>query len=540
MRLRFLCLLLLIAPVALAQTKTAVTVTDLTRIKQVGGIDLSPDGTQALYTLMTIEPTPDQPSEYEYRTHIYLTGLKPGDTRALTHGSESARQPVWSPDGKQIVFVRSVKGKGQLFVLPLGGGEAYQLTNLSYGASDPKWSPDGQRIVFSATVPMAEMLTDSLLNPGKRTPAWSLEKPGFSSNSFVRPDPNIKPNPDGSLAEIRAYLAKDVVDKKAKVINRLNFLGESTTEPDPSFTHLYLTDVRDGAIAKPLTRGFSSTQGAEWLPNGQGLLAVTDRDSTLHPDRELDNAITFIPANGSGARTMVLAEAGKTFIGPCISPDGRMLAFLTSPSTGVNFPQVGLATLSGSSVSTIRLVAFDRSAGGLRWATGASGKGKNAVSGPMLYFTASANGGVPLYRLDPTTQQVTQLTDVERGITSFDVAGSRLVFAQTAVTNPSELYAADALAKNAVKLADHNEWVTQRQLSSPEKRTFKNSLGQEIDYWIMKPTSLASGKKHPLLLNMHGGPTAMWGPGEASMWHEFQYMTAQGYGIVYANPRGLA
>ncbi len=54
----------------------------------------------------------------------------------------------------------------------------------------------------------------------------------------------------------------------------------------------------------------------------------------------------------------------------------------------------------------------------------------------------------------------------------------------------------------------------------------------------MKPANFETGKKYPLLLNMHGGPTAMWGPGESSMWHEFQYMCSQGYGIVYANPRG--
>ncbi|MBP6795951.1 MAG: S9 family peptidase, partial [Saprospiraceae bacterium] len=46
------------------------------------------------------------------------------------------------------------------------------------------------------------------------------------------------------------------------------------------------------------------------------------------------------------------------------------------------------------------------------------------------------------------------------------------------------------------------------------------------------------GKKYPAILNIHGGPTAMWGPGEQSMWHEFQYYTGKGYVIVYANPRG--
>ena len=54
----------------------------------------------------------------------------------------------------------------------------------------------------------------------------------------------------------------------------------------------------------------------------------------------------------------------------------------------------------------------------------------------------------------------------------------------------------------------------------------------------MKPTVLENGKKYPLLLQMHGGPTAMWGPGEASMWHELQYFCAHGYGVVYPNQRG--
>ena len=202
--LKHLLLLLFVATQTVcAQTKSKVTVTDLTRIKQVGGIELAPDGKRALYTLTTIEPntekkTDGQLDDYEYKTHIWLTDLKPGDAKALTHGAESARQATWSPDGTQIAFARTVKGKSQLFILPLNGGEAWQLTKGEYGASTPIWSPDGKRIVFTSSVPMAQMMTDSLLNPGKTGPAWSLEKPGFAGNAFIKPDKKIKPNPDGS------------------------------------------------------------------------------------------------------------------------------------------------------------------------------------------------------------------------------------------------------------------------------------------------------------------------------------------------------
>jgi dipeptidyl aminopeptidase/acylaminoacyl peptidase len=127
-----------------------------------------------------------------------------------------------------------------------------------------------------------------------------------------------------------------------------------------------------------------------------------------------------------------------------------------------------------------------------------------------------------------------------------------VVFAKTEVANPSELFVGSftgasvqrPVTGNAVKLSNHNDWVSGKTLSFPEKRTYKNSKGQTVEYWIMKPAAVvandaaAPGKKYPLVLNMHGGPTAMWGPGEPSMWHEFQYLCAQGYGLVYANPRG--
>jgi dipeptidyl aminopeptidase/acylaminoacyl peptidase len=555
-----LCWLLMLTGVAVAQPNPrAIVATDLTRINQVGGIALSPDGTRAVYTLTSIEPNADKPGDFEYRTHLYLTNLKPGDSRALTHGPESARQPVWSPDGRRLAFVRAVKGKSQVFVLPLDGGEAYQLTNLPTGASGPVWSPDGGRISFSSTLTMSELLADSLVNPGRKLPGWSLEKPGFSDNAFLTPPKSVTANADGSLAEIRAYLAKDVLDKKAKVINRLNFQGEATTEPELNFTHLYTAEVNETNTVtgkpRPLTRGFYSFGAATWLPDGSAVLATSNRDTLASPDRDRDIAIYQLMADGSGRRTVLLADAGKRYTNPTLSPDGRDLAVLVSPSDGVNYGHLALTTLVGGRAGTVQEVAFDRSATAMRWATATAapiGKGvrvsrnRQTVSamGNMLYLLAPSNGGFPLYRLDAATRQLTQLTDETIGVGDMSVAGNSIVFAKTEVANPSELYRADvpgATAKtltNAVKLTNHNDWVSGKALSMPVKHVYQNSKGQPVDYWIMPPTTVEPGKKYPLLLNMHGGPTAMWGPGEGSMWHEFQYMCSRGYGVVYANPRG--
>ena len=246
-----------------------------------------------------------------------------------------------------------------------------------------------------------------------------------------------------------------------------------------------------------------------------------------------------IASDGSGRVTTVLGEAGKTYGGAELSPDGKYLALLVNKSEGVGFPQLALATLNGLSAGTVEMIPFDRSASNLKWVSATTSTSrKPAVTNSTLYFTAPSNGGFSLYRLNATTKQVEQLTDFDMGVSSFDAVGNQVVFAKTEVANPSELYKADGLAKGAVKLSNHNDWVAAKLLSYPEKRTYKNAKGQTIDYWIMKPAGLTAGKTYPLLVNMHGGPTAMWGPGEGSTWHEHQFFCSQGYGVVYANPRG--
>jgi dipeptidyl aminopeptidase/acylaminoacyl peptidase len=101
------------------------------------------------------------------------------------------------------------------------------------------------------------------------------------------------------------------------------------------------------------------------------------------------------------------------------------------------------------------------------------------------------------------------------------------------------LYMADAGLASPKRISAFNyNWVQNKQVIQPEKHEFTNDKGMTIEYWVMKPANYSPGKKYPLLLDIHGGPSAMWGPGENSMWHEFQYYCSRGYGVVYCNPRG--
>ena len=517
-----------------------VKVTDLLKVKTLGTLNLNNDGSLAVFTVLSIEPEAESKLDYKYSTQIWIVPTDGSSSpRQLTTAKESASQAVFSPDGKQIVFVRAADGKSQLFLLGLEAGEAIQLTKSKYGASNPKWSPDGKQLLFSAGVSLKDLLNDSLLNPGKAVPLWSLEKPGMDNTAVLKNE--AKGNPDGTIEEVRAYLEKNAEDRKAKVITKLNHLDEMDVNGDMSFTHYFIMEARPGAKAVNISNGFCRFNSVDFTPDGKQLIINGNAESKEHPDRVLENCIYLANTDGSGLKK-ILGEKDKSFSSPRVSPSGKWLAFQYSGTSFVSIPTLALIPMDGTFKEKIDLT-FDRNKSFLNW----------SKDEKYIYFTSQSDGGQPLYRVNlskginiypPLSAlkdevKIEQLTGYESGIANYDLAGDKLVYVKTEVANPFELYVADATAKNAKRLSSFNSsWIAGKQLSFPEKHSFKNEKGMTIEYWVMKPTNYQPGKKFPLLLEIHGGPSAMWGPGESSMWHEYQYFCGKGYGVVYANPRG--
>ena len=508
-----------------AQDSRLIKVTDMLQIKSISGLSLNSDGSKAVFTVTSIEPDGDSKWESKYVNQLWLVSTEADTSPKQLTAKESSSQAAWSPDGNQIVFVRVAEGKPQLFLLSLNGGEAIQLTRFKYGAGNPKFSPDGKQIIFSASIPARDLLNDSILNPNHAIPVWSLEKPGFNKNEQLRNA--AKPNPDGSIEEVRAYLDNNASDKKAKVIDNLNFLEESTASSEMSFNHFFKTGIEAGSTVTALTHGFYNFSSVDFTPDGKQLIVSGNIDSLHHPDRSLENQIFITDDNGSRLRVL-LGEKDKIFNSPRISPSGKWLAFQFNNTSFVSVPQLAVMPLTGT-IKDIITIPFDRTKSNLTWSNDEK----------FIYLTAQSNGGAPIYRVDLSMRKVEQLSTYDAGITSMDLRNDKLLYVKTAVANPFELFIADATMKNEKRISNfNNEWINNKTISLPEKKTFTNDKGLTIEYWVMKPTNYEAGKKYPLLLEIHGGPSAMWGPGEASMWHEFQYFCSKGYGVVYCNPRG--
>jgi dipeptidyl aminopeptidase/acylaminoacyl peptidase len=518
---------LFMAVCSVAQNGTElIKVTDMLKIKTPANVSFNKDGSKALFTVTTIEPDGESKVEYKYVTQIWIVNTDGSSSPKQLTSKENSSQPVFSPDGKQIVFARFVDNKPQLFLLPLDGGEATQLTKYKYGASSPKWSPDGKQLLFSATIPLRDLIKDSVLNPGKQIPNWPFEKPGFSKNEQLKPS-TAKADPDGNIDEVRAYLENNAIDKKAKVVNKLNFLDETDVNPDQSFTQFFIVDAKADAKPVAVTKGFYRYNFIDFTPDGKQLIIGADIDSLQNADRSLEAEIFIADINGNNLRKIV-GEEGKNFNSPRVSPSGKWLAFQVGTTSFVSVPVLAIMPLNGTTKDIVE-IPFDRTKGNFIWSDDEK----------YIYFSAQSNGGAPVYRADISTKKVEQLTDYNAGINSFDLVGNKMIFVKTEVANPFEVYLANGAAKNQQRISSFNtDWIATKKLSIPEKHSFKNEKGMEIEYWVMKPTNYEAGKKYPLLLNIHGGPSAMWGPGENSMWHEFQYFCSKGYGVVYCNPRG--
>jgi dipeptidyl aminopeptidase/acylaminoacyl peptidase len=523
--MRTLTLFLLFVVTATFAQKKPIVASDLMKIVTTNNIQISPDGTKA--ALVVNRKAVRNENDYYYTRHLYILDLAgKEEPRQLTFGDRNDLSPQWSPDGKQIAFVRADGDKSQIWLLPLTGGEAHVLTRSEYGATNPKWSPDGKWILYTASIPMSAL-------EGK-TP-WAYERPGRTPGDEpnfkgMKPDEKKKvtASPDGSLADVRAWLAKNASESNPRVLYRQDLQGELNLQPDESFSHLFIKSL-DDEKAIQLTNGMQDFNNAAWSPDGKTIICDS-RAYEIHPDRELDSDIWTIDVASKTAKQLI-KWTGNSLADPQSSPDGTMIAFSVNTINGRFYSQnmIAVANATGDK-PTILTQSLDRDAGSFAW----SGDSKT------IYFTAQTEGDIPLFSVPARGGAITKVYGNDSGINDFDVSGDKVVAAVTETRNPWEIYQLNAKdPKSAKQITQLNEgWIKDRQIVYPKEFWTTRPDGSKVQYWVMEPVGKKEGTKYPTILNIHGGPSAMWGPGIFSMWHEYQLENSWGYGLVYCNPRG--
>jgi dipeptidyl aminopeptidase/acylaminoacyl peptidase len=523
---RFLVFLLLLAPLWLwAQAGQAPIVTsDVMKLTTASQLTLSPDGSRAVAVVTTRTQSGEK---YGYSRNLWLYDLVGNQSpRQLTHGDKGDGSPVWSPDGTSLAFVRGEEGRSQIWGLPLTGGEAYVITSTKNGASRPRWSPDGSKILFTSSIPYHQMEGN--------TP-WEYERPGRTRGD----EPNwkalkeeekkaISATPDGSLEEVRAWLAKNVVNNNPRVLNRLQFQGEQGLQPEWRFTHIYVQEARPGAKELALSSGLVSYSNPEWSPDGRQIL-LTASTSSLAPDYERQSELWVMDADGTNLRTLLKMETHNVSNGS-FSPDGKLILFSASPidDRHATQSQLGVVQANGQNPQIIT-ASYDRDVSSAQW----------SEDSKTIYFTSSTEGDIPLLSIPAKGGTIQPIVEGKGGVMNYDIRKGRVVYTYTSVSNPHEVFVMDLKSKKPRQISRLNSnWVSEKRVQPFKEYWITRPDGMKVHYWVIEPAQRKDGSKYPTVLEIHGGPTAMWGPSSFSMWHEWQLLASWGYGVVFCNPRG--
>jgi dipeptidyl aminopeptidase/acylaminoacyl peptidase len=470
-------------------TKCKITAEDLYRIHFVNDPQVSPDGERVVFVQTIMD------EKKKYRSHLFIQQIKSKEVIQWTNGETKDTQPRWSPDGKQIAFLSNRTGKNQIWHISSAGGEATRLTHCKNGVNTFSWSPEGKTILFSTPLSSQDSLTEQEESEGKQ----------------------------------------DV--KEPYVVNHLRYKSDGLGLLDGKHSQLVLINLKTKKL-RQLTDGEYDHSDGAWSPDGSKIALVANRSGNEFETFKSDLYVISLQ-NGEWKQ---LTNGTGSFSSPVWSPDGTKLSCLGHELEydGATLERVWVFDVESGEMTCITgqwdVHAGDAAIGDMRSGHSSSGAIWSVV-GKGLYFLASENGNTNLYYTDlnGSIQQLGAATN--RHVFSFSL-DSKQEFALLGVSdpqNPGDLYCLSLIDGTEQRLTAVNEWLHEIELSAPEPLEFSVQDGWKIHGWILKPVGFQEGVKYPMVLEVHGGPHAMYAN---TFFHELQLLAAQGYVILYTNPRG--
>lgn len=394
---------LCLSPPAVAQEGGAdlLEVADYLELERVGGPQLSPDGSQVIFTRSHVNRLEDR-----FDSELWIMDADGSRARFLTKGSG----PQWSPDGTRIAYLAPGDPSGtQLFVRWMDAeGATSQITRVTETPTSFKWSPDGESLAVVMLVPERE--------------SWSIDMPAA---------------PDGA----NWTAAPRMVSKTHYRQDRVGFLAEG-------FTHLFVVPA-SGGTPRQLTEGswnvgarFSGIgfgAGISWTPNGDEIFFDGLMDEAPELDGYGQNYIYAVNVASGGIR-QVVSEKGN-WGGPEVSPDGSTVAFFGYPFTLQTYTTTELyAAPSAGGAPRLMSADLDRDVGGIFW----------DPQGGGVYFSAGNEGTQNLYRAASDGSGVRQVTDGTHMLSVNSITSTgRAVGSISSPQHPGDVVSIDLRARSA-------------------------------------------------------------------------------------------
>ncbi len=493
--------------------KRVLAVEDLFKLKQIGEPTFRPGTTEVYYTIAQANE-----KENSYRRAIWRFKEH---SQQFTQGLTSDFSIKCSPNGETLAFVsirgapgqddKGVKPTPQIYVMPFTGGEAVQLTSVENGVTDFNWSKDSKKIVFISRLNKEE-----------------LEKPS--------PDKLRKMDSDDlALLEMKKK-QNEKVKVDPRVIRRADYLLDTTFRDDRN-GQIFVIDLKSKKTKRWTNNTDFDIQQAFLALDNSYVFSV--RQKAEEDDETRNYELLKITEEGkisiiTEIQSWGLTSWGWTSAPLDLSPDDKYIAMnlLDKEKKALGFTQVVLINVEDGS-QKILAEEVDAEKFLLKW----------SQDNKYLYFQVEEKSVCGIWRINIDENKTEQIVGGIKYILGYDLSkdGEWLTYQAYQVTDPSMLYKYHIPSKTEELLhAPNEEFLNKIQLGKTEEIWFN---GYEDDYkingWILRPPGFSSEKEYPLALNIHGGPHVMWTPHQSiPLFHEFQLLAAEGYVVIYCNPRG--
>lgn len=506
-----LSIVILVFAVTASAQKRNITEKDLFDFAWVGDPQVSPDGSTVAFVKVTVNA-----AKTSYDTSIWSVSTSGTDEpRRMTSGTRDTT-PRWSPDGKFLAFVRSPETPGttaapQLYMLSMSGGDSWGFTSLPRGAGGPIWSPDGKWIAFgnSAT-------PDEIARQGKPAP----------------------PPADGRETDVR-------------VITRAVYRSDGGGYIDNNHpNHLWVISAPKSPEEKPqpkqLTSGAYNEGSFVWSRDGSQIYYTTNRTFEPYYDEIPTTEIYSVPSTGGTPALLTKVSTGVG--GLTLSPDGSKFAFTASasqkPVLSYTQPDLWVLDVAANAQPKNLTTAFDYDIGGAVGGDNApprAGGGGGPIwtaDGKALIERYAKEGRANLGMFDASNGKMSDVTKGDQAVLSYRPTrdAGKIVYTRSTPTVVTDLYILDRSTGTSRQLTKVNDALFSKlNLTEPDDVWYTSFDGKKIQTWVQKPPNFDPSKKYPVILNIHGGPHAAYG---YVFDHEFQWMAAKGYIVIYPNPRG--
>ncbi|MFN2567098.1 MAG: prolyl oligopeptidase family serine peptidase [Gemmatimonadaceae bacterium] len=450
-----------------------MTLDDVRTLVRLSDPQISPDGRTVLVTVSR--------ADYEanaFRSELVAVDVASSAHTVLVRGQPGLGHVRWSPSGRQIAFLAGTGASRQVHVIPAAGGEPTQLTRSATAVQFFAWRPGAEGSIGGGL-------------------------------AFVAADP--RPERSGAA-------------RHDDVFEVANDHYMTTAPPMPS--HVWLVTTA-GQQPRRLTSGtwsLSTSLGSSplsWSPDGRSIAFV--RLASGSPGDTNQGVVTVLDVESGTTRDVTGRRMREAT--PLFSPDGARIAY-TYPRDGdpANVDEVFVAPASGGAGESVTR-ALDRQVSMEDWWPDGSSL--------LLSGTDGTRGALWLQPLRGAARKL-NLGDVVSVAGASASRAGVIALVGSEPARPPELY---VLTPDAAprRLTSFNARIAGLALGRSERVTWTGPDGRTSDGVVTYPPEFDARRRHPLVLVIHGGPTASSTEGFSSL---VQLLAARGWVVFQPNYRG--